>query len=440
MQPYPPLQLLQVIGHSIWTRMTRPQWPAFRTNEASFYPREVCYPVYERMREDKKIFYVPRFLGWVVGGDYEVLTSLLRDDRLSLRFHDWAYYPRIPEAKKNALNRLTDNLLMAKHRADHQRLRRLSVTAFAPRMVDKMMPQIRATVVKYFDQMEAASTDGSIDIVELARVIPLEVLTDYLGVPAECKKGFYAVSEAILGQFNPNSAIDLPGALKGIDMLKEMVRQKRAHPQDDLISALATAAEDGDKLSEDEMLSLIASVLAAGPDSTRDHTLCVVNGMAQHPNAWKEVREKRELLQNATRECFRWDAWGHRGYTRFALEDMEIHGQIVKKGEMIRLCFPVFLLDPKVFAQPDAFNIHRDNLDKVIHFGTGPHYCLGANIARAIYETVINEMLDRYESVELVAPAQYEENVVARHIKALPLRVKKAPLPNLANKDADLVA
>ncbi len=428
MQPYPPLQLLQVIGHSIWTRLTRPQFPEFRTNEASFYPREACYPVYERMRSDKKIFYVPRFLGWVVGGDYEVLTALLRDDRLSLRFHDWDYYPRIPEAKKNALNRLTDNLLMAKHRADHQRLRRLSVTAFAPRMVEKMMPQIRATVTKYFDQMEASSKDGSIDIVELARVIPLEILTDYLGVPADCKKGFYAVSEAILGQFNPNTEIDLPGALKGIDMLKDMVRQKRANPQDDLISALATAAEDGDKLSEDEMLSLIASVLAAGPDSTRDHSLCVVNVMAQHPEAWTAVRENRSLLQNATRESFRWDAWGHRGYTRFALEDMDIHGQLVKKGEMIRLSFPVFLLDPKVFPQPELFNLQRDNLDKVIHFGTGPHYCLGANIARAIYETVMNEMLDRYASVELAAPAQYQENVVSRHISALPLRVQKAPL------------
>jgi cytochrome P450 len=420
--------------------MTRPQFPEFRSNEASFYPREACYPIYERMRTEKKIFYVPRFLGWVVGGEYEVLTSLLRDDRLSLRFHDWDYYPRIPEAKKNALNRLTDNLLMAKHRADHQRLRRLSVTAFAPRMVDKMMPDIRATVQKYFEQMEAKSQDGSIDIVELARVIPLEILTDYLGVPADCKKGFFSVSEAILGQFNPNTEIDLPGALKGIDMLKEMVRQKRANPQDDLISALATAVEDGDKLSEDEMLSLIASVLAAGPDSTRDHTLCVVNAMAQHPAAWKEVRENRSLLQNATRECFRWDAWGHRGYTRFALEDMEIHGQIVKKGEMIRLSFPVFLLDPEVFPKPNEFNIHRDNLDKVIHFGTGPHYCLGANIARAIYETVINEMLDRYESVELVAPAQYEENVVARHIKALPVRVKKAPLPSTAATSEALAA
>ncbi len=425
MQPYSPLQLAQVVSHMLWTRMTRPQFPEFRSNDPAFYPREACYPVYKRMRDEKKIFYVPRFLGWVVGGDYETLTTLLRDDRLSLRFADWDYYPRVAEARKTELNRLTDNLLMNKKRNDHQRLRRLSVTAFSPRIVDKLMPQIRATVNKHFEEMEAKGGDV-IDIVELARVIPLEVLTQYLGVPNNYQKDFFAVSEAILGQFNPSSKIDLPAANKGIDMLKKMVAEKRANPQDDLVSALATTAEDGDKLSEDEMLSLIASVLAAGPDSTRDHAVCVSHVMALQPQAWAELRADRSLLQNATREAFRWNAWGHRGYTRFALEDLEIHGQKIKKGEMIRLSFPVFLFDEKVFPNPEKYDLHRDNLDKVIHFGTGPHYCLGANIARAIYESVIEGMLDRYESISLAGEPVYKENVVSRQITSLPLKIVRA--------------
>ena len=426
MQPYPPLQLLKVIGHSIWTRMTRPQFPEFRSNEASFYPREACYPVYERMRSDKKIFYVPRFLGWVVGGEYEVLTSLLRDDRLSLRFQDWDYYPRIPEAKKNALNRLTDNLLMAKHRSDHQRLRRLSVTAFAPRMVDKMMPQIRATVQKYFAEMEAASPDGSIDIVELARVIPLEILTDYLGVPADCKKGFFSVSEAILGQFNPSAELDEAAALQGIDMLKKMVAEKRKNPQDDLISVLAATAEDGDKLSEDEMLALIASVLAAGPDSVRDHITTVAHTLAQFPAVWAEIRQNPELLPQASLEAFRWSHWGHRGFTRFTLEPVEVYGVTIPKGEMLRLVHPVFLCDESVYPEPNRFNIHRDKLDKMLHFGTGPHYCLGANIAKAIIDTVLEAMLARYASLAVAEAPVFESNIVSRRITRLPLKVSLA--------------
>ena len=91
-----------------WARLTRPQFPEYRTNDPAFYP--VCYPTFKRMREEKKIFYVTRFLGWVVGGDYDTLVTLLRDDRLTVRFQDWKFYPRKEESKKNELNRLTDNL------------------------------------------------------------------------------------------------------------------------------------------------------------------------------------------------------------------------------------------------------------------------------------------------------------------------------------------
>ena len=83
MQPYQPLQLLHVLTHMAWARLTRPQFPEYRTNDPAFYP--VCYPTFKRMREEKKIFYVTRFLGWVVGGDYDTLVTLLRDDRLTVR-------------------------------------------------------------------------------------------------------------------------------------------------------------------------------------------------------------------------------------------------------------------------------------------------------------------------------------------------------------------
>ena len=423
MQPYQPLQLLHVLTHMAWARLTRPQFPEYRTNDPAFYP--VCYPTFKRMREEKKIFYVTRFLGWVVGGDYDTLVTLLRDDRLTVRFQDWKFYPRKEESKKNELNRLTDNLLMAKHRPDHQRLRKLAVPAFSPRIVDKLMPKIKATIARHFDALEAQG--GSvIDIVQVARSIPIEVLTQYLGVSDTYQNDFHEVSHAILGQFSPNTVIDMDAANKGIQMLKNLVREKRANPQDDLVSVLATTADADDRLSEDEMLSLIASVLAAGPDSTRDHITCVAYALARQPQAWAEVRANRDLMHNATRESFRWDAWGHRGYTRFALEDMEIHGQKIAKGEMVRLAFPVFLYDEKVFPEPDTFNLHRDNLDKVIYFGIGPHYCVGANIARGVSEAVIQEMLDRYETISVASPPVYEENVVSRRVTSLPLKVKRA--------------
>lgn len=425
MQSFSFLQMARMGAAALWGAVRYPTYAAFRPQDADFYPREVCYPVYKSMRTEHRVFYMPKQLGWSIAGDYETFAKLLRDDRLSLRFADWRFYPRAAEDKKTALDKLTDNLLMSKHRADHQRLRRLAVTAFSPRIVDKLMPQISATVARHFDAMEAKG-GGVIDFVELARVIPLEVLTEYLGVSSDYQKDFYAVSHAIIGQFNPSAKLDEAEALQGIAMLKKMVAEKRAHPQDDLVSALATTAEDGDKLSEDEMLALIASVLAAGPDSVRDHITTVAHTFAQQPQVWAEVRSKPELLPQASLEAFRWSHWGHRGFTRFALEDIEVYGVTIPKGEMIRLVHPVFIFDEAVYPDPDKLDIHRANLDKLLLFGIGPHYCLGASIAKAIIDTVLAEMLVRYASLEVASEPTFESNIVSRRITSLPLRVVKA--------------
>jgi hypothetical protein len=176
------------------------------------------------------------------------------------------------------------------------------------------------------------------------------------------------------------------------------------------------------------MLALIASVLAAGPDSVRDHITTVAHSFAQFPAVWQEVRAQPELLPQASLEAFRWSHWGHRGFTRFTLEDLTVHGVTIPKGEMVRLVHPVFLLDESVFAQPLEFNIHRANLDKLLHFGTGPHYCLGANIAKAIIDVVVAEMLQRYDSLSVAAEPSFESNIVSRRITHLPLRVHKTPL------------
>lgn len=424
---FSPLQLIQMGLHATWGAITRPRFAAFRPDDANFYPRDVCYPVYAHMRHQDKVFYMPKQMGWAVGGDYETFAKLLRDDRLSLRFADWRFYPQLAEAKKTALHRLTENLLMSKHRADHQRLRRLSVSAFSPRIVDKLRPQIQATIAKHFDAAEAAG-QGHINIVHIAKAVPLEILTQYLGVPSDYQKDFYAVSDAILGQFNPSVKIDQQAAADGIAKLKQMVTQKRAHPQDDLISALAATAEDGDKLSEDEMLALIASVLAAGPDSARDHIVHVAYNLAQHPAVWQELRGQPALLPQAALEAFRWGHWGHRGFTRFTLEAIEVHGVTIPKGEMVRLVHPVHLFDASLFPEPDTLNIHRDNLDKLLHFGTGPHYCLGANIARAMIEGTLEEMLKRYSHLQVIGQPSYESNMVSRHINDLSFQVEKAEI------------
>jgi cytochrome P450 len=155
----------------------------------------------------------------------------------------------------------------------------------------------------------------------------------------------------------------------------------------------------------------------------------VAHTFAQQPTVWAAVRAQPELLPQASLEAFRWSHWGHRGFTRFALEDIEVYGVTIPKGEMIRLVHPVFIFDEAIYPKADTLDIHRANLDKLLLFGTGPHYCLGANIAKAIIETVMEELLARYERLTVAEEPSYESNIVSRRATRLPLRVHKASRP-----------
>lgn len=163
------------------------------------------------------------------------------------------------------------------------------------------------------------------------------------------------------------------------------------------------------------MLALIASVLAAGPDSVRDHISALAHTL-RSTRKFGPSFAPPELLPQASLEAFRWSHWGHRGFTRFALEDIEVYGVTIPKGEMIRLVHPVFIFDEAVYPNPDELNITRTNLDKLLLFGTGPHYCLGANIAKAIIDTVAREMLARYETLAVAAEPTFESNIVSRRM------------------------
>lgn len=416
--PFTPLQLLHIAGHIIWASCTRPGFAPFRPDDVEhFYPDP--YPVYRRMMKEAPVFYSPRNLCWVISDSYDTVINLMRDERLSLNFKDWKFSPQKPAHKKNALDHLTDNMLMAMPKKDHMRVRKLAIPAFSPRIVEEMRQDIRRVVSAQFD----AITTPVFDFAPLARSIPLAVLARYVGVPTDYQQAFEGLSHAILGNYDPTEAFDLPLALEGLDMLKRLVAERRARPQNDLISVMATTVEDGECLSETEMLALLAAVLAAGPDTTRDHLANIALVLAMHPAALQTLHEQPGKIDDVVRECMRWRNFGHSGATRFALQDIELLGQTIRKGEMVRLMFPCAMYDESVFPQPATLDIQRDNLDKVLYFGVGVHYCLGAALARTITEEVIGELARRYPHLALAAPPRYRKNMISRRMESLMLSV-----------------
>lgn len=416
--PFSPLQLVHILGHLCVASLTRPRFPAFRPDDvAGFYPDP--YPVYRRMMREAPIFYSPRNLCWVISDSYDSVIGLMRDERLSPSFKHWKFSPAKPESRKTELDRLTDNMLMAMPKKDHLRVRKLAIPAFSPRMVDELRPAIRQLVQAEFD----AIGSREFDFAPLARRIPLKVLARYVGVPEDYQQAFEGLSHAILANYDPTESFDLPLALEGIAMLKRLVADRRENPQDDLVSVLATTVEEGERLTETEMLALLSAVLAAGPDSTRDHIASIALVLAMHPAVLRRLHDDPARIDDVVRECMRWRNFGHSGAARFALEDVEWLGQRIRRGEMIRLMFPCAMYDEKVFPQPGKLDIDRPNLDKVMYFGVGVHYCLGAALARTITEEVILGLAQRYPVLELAAPPVYRKNMISRRMDELRFRV-----------------
>jgi cytochrome P450 len=416
--PFTPLQMLHIAGHIVWASMTRPRFPDFRPDDvAGFYPDPA--PVYKRMKNEAPIFYSPRNLCWVISDSYESIIGLMKDERLSFNFKHWKFSPQKPEHKKNDIDRLTDNMLMTMPKKDHMRVRKLAIPAFSPRIVEDLRPEIRRVVNEHFDSINTPV----FDFTPIARAIPLAILAKYVGASNDYQQEFEGLSQAILGNYDPTENFDLDLALKGLTMLKKLVAERRAHPKDDLISVMATTVEDGERLSETEMLALLSAVLAAGPDTTRDHLANIALVLSMHPTALQTLHDQPEKIDDVVRECVRWRNFGHSGATRFALQDMELLGQKIGKGEMIRLMFPCAMYDERVFPEPEVLDIHRPNLEKVVYFGVGVHYCLGAALARAITEEVITELAKRYPALELAEAPVYRKNMISRRMDSLKLRI-----------------
>jgi cytochrome P450 len=415
---FTPLQWLHIAGHLAVASLTRPRFSAFNPDDVEgFYPDP--YPIYRRMMQEAPIFYSPRNMCWVVSESYDAVINLMKDERLSLNFKDWKFAPQKPEHKKNDLDRLTDNMLMTMPKKDHMRVRKLAIPAFAPRMVENLRSDIRVLVAQQFD----ALPETEFDFAPLVKTVPLAVLAKYVGVSESYQKEFEGLSHAILGNYDPTEAFDLNLALKGLDMLKRLVAERRAQPKDDLISVMATTVEDGQRLTENEMLALLSAVLAAGPDTTRDHMGNIALVLALHPDVLQRLHDDPSRIDDVVRESMRWRNFGHSGATRFAAQEIELFGHKIGKGEMIRLMFPCAMYDERVFPQPEVFNIDRPNLDKVMYFGIGSHYCLGAAMARTITEEVILELARRYPRLELAAPPVYRKNMISRRMSTLLLRV-----------------
>jgi cytochrome P450 len=306
----------------------------------------------------------------------------------------------------------------------HTRYRRLVQPAFKPSVVRGLEPVIRARTAALVDLIE----DGAAtDIVSVLSVpLPLQVISEILGVPDDEWERCYEWSEAVIP-----GATDWPEERRNqlmADMVGYLVgaaKDRRARPRDDVLTQLAQVDLDGERLSDDELGMFLVQLLVAGNETTRDLISSGLLGFADHPGQWERLRAERSLVPTAVEEMLRWST-PVVSFMRTATRDTEVGGIPVAEGEPVLMLFASANRDEDAFGpSASAFDVGRDP-NPHLAFGQGNHFCLGAALARLEGRVVLDELLDRFAGIERVGAVERSPSSVVTGIRRAELRFVSA--------------
>ncbi len=283
----------------------------------------------------------------------------------------------------------------------HTRYRRLINKGFTPRMVAELESTMRKRANDVIDRIAG---QGKCDfVVDVAAELPLQVIADLMGVPQEDRHKLFDWSNQMIGSDDPEYGVTEEIAAQAMMDLyayaSELAAQKRANPHDDLISVLSTASVDGEKLSELELDLFFLILTVAGNETTRNLISHGMVALLEHPEQLQALRDNRDLLPGAIEEMLRW-ASPVMHFRRTATKDLVLGGQNIKKGDKVVIWYISANRDEQQFPDPHTFNIERTPNEHVAFGGAGPHFCLGANLARREIEIMFDTILDRLHNIK----------------------------------------
>ena len=382
------------------------------------------YDKYDQMHSSGPVLARPGFQGmamYVIG--YEEAKQVLGDHK---RFVKDFRNTLPPEQRTQAapatdlFGLLYDNMLN-KDQPDHTRLRALVSKAFTNRHIQALEPRIQEIADTLIDGFEAK---GEIDLVEAyAFPLPIIVICELLGVPSADRDKFRKWSHAFIGIADDelsyvNSLTDF------VQYIGQMVADRRAEPRDDLISGLVHAEEDGERLTVQELYSMIALLIVAGHETTVNLIGSGMLALIEHPDQAAVLRRDPALIEGAIEEFLRYAGPVEMATTRYAAEDVEIGGTMIRRGTAVVVVLAAAGRDTAVFDNAAELDVTRES-NKHMGFGYGVHYCLGAPLARLEAKIAFNTLLKRIPTMRLGIPAHqltYNESQILRGLVQLPVR------------------
>jgi cytochrome P450 len=385
------------------------------------------YRAYARLRREAPVYYSEGWNGWLLTRYPDVLSGF-RDDRLSAN-RSAAFAGTMPTPVREKLAPLLQNLgawAFLLDPPDHTRLRGLINKAFAPRLIEGIRPRIQAIVDRLLDQAER---EGRMDLIaDFAGALPVIVIADILGVPAEdhfLLKPWSDELAAFMGAGRPsmaNAEIALRSVIEMERYFRAILEERRRAPRDDLLSSLLGAEDQGQFLSEQELVSTCTMVLFGGHETTTNLIGTGVLSLLNNPGELEALRDAPALAANAIEELLRYDSPIQR-QGRIAKEDMEIGGLQIPKGHRVFLVLGAANRDETQFPDPDRLDIRRADV-RHLSFGMGAHYCVGAALARIEAQVTITSLLRRFPKLSLArAEIDWLDNWTIRGPKSLSLNL-----------------
>lgn len=385
------------------------------------------YPAYAELRARGRVLYYEPSDQWLVPHHADV-SALLRDRRLGRtyqhRFTHEEFGRTPPPPEHEPFHVLNDHGMLDLEPPDHTRIRRLVSKAFTPRTVERLRPYVH----RLADDLVAALVEagGGDLLTDVAEPLPVAVIAEMLGIPESDRAQLRPWSADICGMYELNPSEEtarraVRASVEFSDYLRELIAARRREPGEDLVSGLIAAHDEGDRLTEQEMISTAVLLLNAGHEATVNAT---VNGwwaLFRNPDQLAALRADHGLIPSAVEELMRYDT-PLQLFERWVLDEIEIDGTTIPRGAEIAMLFGSANHDPEVFTKPERLDLtRRDNPH--ISFSAGIHYCIGAPLARIELAASMAALLERAPALRLAAEPERKPNFVIRGLKGLSVEV-----------------
>ena len=394
--------------------------PAFRANP---------YPFYSALRDTDPV-HTPAGADAVILTRYDDVSQTLRSNSFSRDIEATAKPPTDPLAiaKRNRrANRNASKSILNLDPPDHTRLRRLVSKAFTPSAIERLRPRVQRLVD---DVLDRASADGGLELIDdLAFPIPFQVISDLLDMPVDRAEEMREWSQIITFSLEPTSTLDDLAKVDAVfaelvPYLLTVVEDRRAHPGDDLLSALIAVEENGDTLTLPELMSFVILLYIAGHETTVNLIGNSVNALLAHPDQLALWHANPSIGTNAVDEFLRYDGPVQQT-VRVPIVPVTYQGLAgpvtIEPGTVVTTVLGAANRDPHMFVEPDRLDLTRTNANRHMAFASGIHYCLGSNLARLEAEVAVGSLVARFPNMRATGDITWRDRLTIRGVDHLSL-------------------